>query len=55
MSFAEAFVNGASDRAVLAPNQIGSRGVSTASVATFSVPVEELSGIVACPAAARGH
>ena len=29
------------------PNQIGSRGVSTASVATFSVPVDELAGIVA--------
>ena len=47
MSFAEAFVNEAADRAVLSPNQIGSRGVSTALVATFSVPVEELAGIVA--------
>lgn len=47
VSFAEVFVNEAADRAVLAPNQIGSRGVSTASVASFSVPVEELAGIVA--------
>lgn len=47
VSFAEVFVNGASDRAILAPNQIGCRGVSTASVATFSVPVDELAGIVA--------
>jgi len=47
MSFAEVFVNEAANRAELAPNQIGSRGVSTASVATFSVPVDELAGIVA--------
>jgi hypothetical protein len=47
MSFAEAFVNEVANRAELAPNQIGSRSVSTASVATFSVPVEELAGIVA--------
>jgi hypothetical protein len=47
VSFAESFVNEAADRARPAPNGIGSRGVSTASVATLSVPVDELAGIVA--------
>jgi hypothetical protein len=46
VSFAESFVNEAADRAVPASNGIGSRGVSTASVATLSVPVDELAGIV---------
>jgi hypothetical protein len=46
VSFAESFVNEAVDRSVFADNAIGSRGVSTASVATLSVPVDELAGIV---------
>jgi len=46
VSFAESFVNEAAGRAALADNGIGSRGVSTASVASLSVPVDELAGIV---------
>lgn len=45
-SFADSFVNKAAHRQVAAENGIGNRGVSTALVASLSVPVEELSGIV---------
>lgn len=47
VSFAEKFVNDAADRSAAAENRIGNRGVSTAAVASLSVPVDELSGIVA--------
>jgi hypothetical protein len=46
-SFADSFVNQASNRQVLAENGIGNRGVSTALVASLTVPVDELAGIVA--------
>lgn len=46
-SFADSFVNQATSRQVLADNGIGNRGVSTALVASLSVPVDDLAGIVA--------
>src|SRR5262249_50076615 len=46
-SFADSFVNGAAHRQVMARNGIGNRGVSTALVASMTVPVDELAGIVA--------
>jgi len=45
-SFADSFVNEASHRQVRAGNGIGNRGVSTALVASLTVPVDELAGIV---------
>ncbi len=45
-SFADSFVNQAAHRQVAAENGIGGRGVSTALVASLSVPVDELAGIV---------
>ncbi|HLK02411.1 MAG TPA: tubulin-like doman-containing protein, partial [Streptosporangiaceae bacterium] len=46
-SFADSFVNQAAHRQVTAENGIGNRGVSTALVASLTVPVDELAGIVA--------
>jgi hypothetical protein len=45
-SFADSFVNAAAHRQVAAENGIGGRGVSTALVASLTVPVDELAGIV---------
>ena len=45
-SFADSFVNEAAHRQVRARNGIGNRGVSTALVASLTVPVDELAGIV---------
>jgi hypothetical protein len=45
-SFADSFVNLSADRQVPAENGIGNRGVSTALVASLTVPVDELAGIV---------
>jgi Tubulin like len=45
-SFADSFVNKAADRQSVAENGIGNRGVSTALVASLTVPIDELSGIV---------
>jgi len=45
-SFADSFVNEAAHRQVPAGNGIGNRGVSTALVASLTVPVDELAGIV---------
>jgi hypothetical protein len=45
-SFADSFVNEAAHRQVAAENGIGGRGVSTALVASLTVPVDELAGIV---------
>lgn len=45
-SFADSFVNEAADRQVAAENGIGGRGVSTALVASLTIPVDELAGIV---------
>ena len=45
-SFADSFVNEATHRQVTAENGIGNRGVSTALVASLTVPVDELAGIV---------
>ena len=45
-SFADSFVNEATQRQVAAENGIGGRGVSTALVASLTVPVDELAGIV---------
>jgi hypothetical protein len=45
-SFADSFVNEAAHRQVRAQNGIGNRGVSTALVASLTVPVDELAGIV---------
>jgi hypothetical protein len=45
-SFADSFVNEAAHRQVRAENGIGNRGVSTALVASLTVPVDELAEIV---------
>ena len=45
-SFADSFVNQAAHRQVRAENGIGNRGVSTALVASLTVPVDDLAGIV---------
>ncbi len=45
-SFADSFVSEAPDRLVSAENGIGGRGVSTALVASLTVPADELAGIV---------
>jgi hypothetical protein len=45
-SFADSFVNQATHRQVRADNGIGNRGVSTALVASLTVPVDDLAGIV---------
>jgi hypothetical protein len=45
-SFADSFVNQAAQRQARAENGIGNRGVSTALVASLTVPVDELAGIV---------
>jgi tubulin-like protein len=45
-SFADSFVNEAAHRQVRAGNGIGNRGVSTALVASLTVPVDELADIV---------
>jgi hypothetical protein len=45
-SFADSFVNEAAHRQVRAGNGIGNRGVSTALVASLTVPVDKLAGIV---------
>lgn len=45
-SFADSFVNQATQRQVRADNGIGNRGVSTALVASLTVPVDDLAGIV---------
>lgn len=46
-SFADSFVNQATHRQVVAENGIGNRGVSTALVASLTVPIDDLAGIVA--------
>ena len=46
MSFAESFVSDAPDRAAAAEDGIGARGLSTVTVASLTVPVDELSRIV---------
>jgi Tubulin like len=45
-SFADSFINASIHRQVPAENGIGSRGVSTALVASLTIPVDELAGIV---------
>ena len=45
-SFADSFVNEQTQRQILADNGIGGKGVSTALVASLTVPVDELAGIV---------
>ena len=45
-SFADSFVNLSVNRQMPAENGIGNRGVSTALVASLTVPVDELAGIV---------
>ena len=45
-SFADSFVNQAARRQIRADNGIGNRGVSTALVASLTVPVDEIAGIV---------
>jgi hypothetical protein len=45
-SFADSFVNQSGERQARAENGIGNRGVSTALVASLTVPVDELAGIV---------
>lgn len=45
-SFADSFVNEATHRQIAAENGIGGRGVSTALVASLTIPVDELAGIV---------
>ncbi|TYK52533.1 tubulin-like doman-containing protein [Actinomadura decatromicini] len=46
-SFADSFINAAVDRQIPAENGIGNRGVSTALVASLTVPVDELADLVA--------
>jgi hypothetical protein len=45
-SFADSFVNEQAQRQIAADNGIGGKGVSTALVASLTVPVDELAGIV---------
>jgi hypothetical protein len=45
-SFADSFINSASERGVTAPTGVGKRGVSTSAVASMTVPVEDLADIV---------
>ncbi|MFL6118860.1 tubulin-like doman-containing protein [Actinophytocola sp.] len=45
-SFADSFINSASERGVSAATGIGKRGVSTSAVASMTVPVEDLADIV---------
>jgi tubulin-like protein len=45
-SFADSFVNESAHRQIRAGNGIGNRGVSTALVASMTVPVDEIAGIV---------
>lgn len=45
-SFAEWWINTGNDRQVLAENGIGNRGVSTALVASLTVPFDDLAGII---------
>ncbi|WP_159944400.1 MULTISPECIES: tubulin-like doman-containing protein [unclassified Nocardiopsis] len=45
-SFADSFINTQADRESLAETGIGNRGVSTALVASLTVPVDELSDII---------
>ncbi|TDC67156.1 hypothetical protein E1200_15540 [Actinomadura sp. GC306] len=46
-SFADSFINASVDRQIPAENGIGNRGVSTALVASLTVPVDELADLVA--------
>ena len=52
-SFADSFVNQATHRQVRAENGIGNRGVSTALVASLTVPVDDLAGSSAPGCCAR--
>lgn len=45
-SFADSFINGQAARETMAETGIGNRGISTALVASLTVPVDELSGII---------
>lgn len=45
-SFADRFINKAGDRQQVADNMIGNRGVSTALVATLSVPIDDIAEIL---------
>ena len=45
-SFADSFINSASERGVPAATGIGKRGVSTSAVASMTVPVDDLADIV---------
>jgi hypothetical protein len=47
LSFARAFINAGATRETQASNGIGNRGVSTAQVASLTVPVDELGDLVA--------
>ncbi|WP_067792205.1 tubulin-like doman-containing protein [Actinomadura formosensis] len=46
-SFADSFINASVERQIPAENGIGNRGVSTALVASLTVPVDELADLVA--------
>ncbi|WP_112263169.1 tubulin-like doman-containing protein [Lentzea terrae] len=46
MSFADSFINSAVEREVPAPTGIGNRGVSTSSVASMTVPVDDIAEII---------
>jgi hypothetical protein len=46
-SFADSFINSGAERQVPAPNGIGGRGVSTALVASLTIPDDELADLVA--------
>ncbi|WP_436501077.1 tubulin-like doman-containing protein [Actinokineospora sp. HUAS TT18] len=46
MSFADSFINSAVERESPAPTGIGNRGVSTSSVASMTVPVDDIADIV---------
>ncbi|MDT7786168.1 MAG: hypothetical protein QOF58_4587 [Pseudonocardiales bacterium] len=47
MSFADSFINSAVEREVPAATGIGNRGVSTSSVASMTVPVDDIAEIIA--------
>lgn len=48
MSFPEIFINAAAERGKPAPSGIGKCGVSTSSVASMTVPLDDLAEIVSC-------
>ncbi|TQM84465.1 tubulin-like protein [Saccharothrix saharensis] len=54
MSFADSFINSAVEREALAATGIGNRGVSTSSVASMTVPVDDIADMISSRLLAHG-